>query len=244
MSPSALRFRLPPWGCSSAGRASRWQREGQGFDPPQLHLNFRATARFCLIAGLACVALPGGAAAHIQVSPTRVAPDDAALFTVLVPGETDSGTTKVALQIPKGARPFSYAATPDWSRTLETGPDGATRVVRWSGRSAKDGFVRFSFLASTPATEGEISWKAIQTYSDGKKVAWIGAPSSENPAAVTLVTKAAAPQNAGGESSSPSSEQESAKADAGSSLTLGLSIAALLIALAAFFLSLRRKRSA
>ncbi len=26
-----------PWGCSSAGRASRWQREGQGFEPPQLH---------------------------------------------------------------------------------------------------------------------------------------------------------------------------------------------------------------
>ena len=24
-------------GCSSAGRASRWQREGQGFEPPQLH---------------------------------------------------------------------------------------------------------------------------------------------------------------------------------------------------------------
>src|SRR6476620_11175640 len=26
-----------PWGCSSAGRARRWQRRGQGFEPPQLH---------------------------------------------------------------------------------------------------------------------------------------------------------------------------------------------------------------
>src|SRR5262249_24552485 len=26
-----------PWGCSSAGRASGWQSEGQGFDSPQLH---------------------------------------------------------------------------------------------------------------------------------------------------------------------------------------------------------------
>lgn len=25
------------WGCSSAGRASGWQSEGQGFEPPQLH---------------------------------------------------------------------------------------------------------------------------------------------------------------------------------------------------------------
>ena len=30
-----------PRGCSSAGRASRWQREGQGFEPPQLHSLFR-----------------------------------------------------------------------------------------------------------------------------------------------------------------------------------------------------------
>src|SRR6266480_4901865 len=29
--------RLPAWGCSSAGRASGWQPEGQGFEPPQLH---------------------------------------------------------------------------------------------------------------------------------------------------------------------------------------------------------------
>ena len=29
------------WGCSSAGRASGWQSEGQGFDPPQLHQDFR-----------------------------------------------------------------------------------------------------------------------------------------------------------------------------------------------------------
>ena len=32
-----LRLELPAWGCSSAGRASRWQREGQGFESPQLH---------------------------------------------------------------------------------------------------------------------------------------------------------------------------------------------------------------
>ncbi len=25
------------WGCSSVGRASGWQSEGQGFKPPQLH---------------------------------------------------------------------------------------------------------------------------------------------------------------------------------------------------------------
>ena len=38
----ALNWRLEvPRGCSSAGRASRWQREGQGFEPPQLHCSNR-----------------------------------------------------------------------------------------------------------------------------------------------------------------------------------------------------------
>ena len=29
--------KLAVWGHSSAGRALRWQRRGQGFDPPWLH---------------------------------------------------------------------------------------------------------------------------------------------------------------------------------------------------------------
>jgi hypothetical protein len=29
------------WGCSSAGRAQGWQSWGQGFDPPQLHQEFK-----------------------------------------------------------------------------------------------------------------------------------------------------------------------------------------------------------
>ncbi len=32
-----LQLKSPPWGCSSAGRASRSQCEGREFDPPQLH---------------------------------------------------------------------------------------------------------------------------------------------------------------------------------------------------------------
>ena len=32
-------YNLPLWGRSSAGRASGWQPEGQGFDPPRLHFS-------------------------------------------------------------------------------------------------------------------------------------------------------------------------------------------------------------
>ena len=37
------------WGHSSAGRALRWQRRGQGFDPPWLHqitFNVRIFSKF------------------------------------------------------------------------------------------------------------------------------------------------------------------------------------------------------
>ena len=37
---------MPAWGCSSAGRASGSQSEGQGFDPPQLHHAFQGVGEF------------------------------------------------------------------------------------------------------------------------------------------------------------------------------------------------------
>ena len=41
--PSALGCNIIfQWGCSSAGRARRWQCRGQGFDPPHLHLSLEA----------------------------------------------------------------------------------------------------------------------------------------------------------------------------------------------------------
>src|SRR4030067_1650910 len=39
---------LKRWGCSSAGRARRSQRRGQGFDPPHLHQK-EETIRFLLL---------------------------------------------------------------------------------------------------------------------------------------------------------------------------------------------------
>lgn len=140
------------------------------------------------------------AAAHIQVRPTVSAPGDPVLFQLVVPGERDDArTVEVALQMPKGVLPFSWEDTPGWRRKIEKASDGSVDVVRWRGRLDKDGFARFAFLASTPEQEGEIQWKAIQTYDDGKKSSWIGSPNSENPAAVTRVSRSAPRENAGGE---------------------------------------------
>ncbi len=59
---------------------------------------------------------------------------------------------------------------------------------------------RFAFLAGAPVQPGELRFKALQTYADATVVRWIGAPDSDNPAAVVNVAAGAPKQNAGGES--------------------------------------------
>ena len=128
-----------------------------------------------------------------------MAPDDPVKFTVTVPGESDAETTKVELKMPSNLLPFSYADPPGWKRKLVMASNGAVDRVVWTGRIPHDGFVEFSFLAGTPEKPGELQFKALQTYSDGKIVRWIGDPESEQPAPVVKVEEGAPRQNAGGE---------------------------------------------
>jgi uncharacterized protein YcnI len=150
-----------------------------------------------------CVLAAPPAMAHVQVIPTEAAPGDAVMFQVLVPGETEASTVEVSVQIPRGVLPFSFEDTPGWRRQMEMADDGSIESVRWTGKLAPDGFVRFAFLAATPEQEGEIAWRAVQTYDNGEEAAWVGEAESENPAAITTISESAARQNAGGESAAP-----------------------------------------
>jgi uncharacterized protein YcnI len=159
--------------------------------------------RFAIVAAVAAAGILGGgsaAHAHIQVLPAVVAPLDAVKFTIIVPGESNARTTRVELQLPPDLLPFAWEEVPGWKRRIVPGNDPASvGNVIWTGRLATDGFVEFSFLAGTPQSPGEMSWKAIQTYDDGTVVRWVGPPGSEEPAAVTLVEEDAPRQDAGGE---------------------------------------------
>lgn len=141
----------------------------------------------------------GEASAHIQVTPTVVAPSDPVLFTVLVPGERDTGTVRVDLRLPPGLMPFSFEDVPGWKRRVVRAADGAAERIVWTGRAAPDGLVRFAFLAGTPERPTRLEWKALQTYAGGYVARWIGAPDADYPAAVTEVRADAPRQNAGGE---------------------------------------------
>jgi uncharacterized protein YcnI len=196
---------------------------------------------------LAIVASP--APAHIQVHPTTAAPDDAVLFEVLVPNERAHGTTRVELAVPAGVIPFSYQEAPGWHRSLTLKGDGSTRSIVWRGRMRPDGFARFSFLASTPPRERDIAWKTIQTYDDGRKVRWIGAPDADNPAASTTVSKRFPRQNAGGEGNGKEQTPASSAAagptvrdDTSDNTARWLAAGALVAALAALAVSILRRR--
>jgi len=208
------------------------------------------------LAAAAVLAAAAPAQAHVQVTPTEAAPGDPVVFEVLVPGETDAHTTEVSLQIPKDVLPFSFEEVPGWKRTVEQGDDGSVSVVRWRGRMATDGFVRFGFLASTPEQEGELVWKAVQRYDDGEEAAWIGPPDSDNPAPVTVVSEDAARVNAGGEGAGAEpaaggeAEQRSAPVEAaadesdddgGGTLAIVLGALGCALGLAALVIALRRR---
>jgi uncharacterized protein YcnI len=209
---------------------------------------------------VAAATFPAAAQAHIQVTPSTVAPGDAAKFTVLVPGERDSETVKVELQMPRGLLPFSYEDPAGWKRSLIKRSDGSVEVVRWTGRAPSDGFAEFSFLAGTPETPGELQFKALQTYADGTVVRWIGAPDSDSPAAVVNVDAGAAKQNAGGEgeaseraapaaiatAAAPAATVATAPADDGGgsgTLAIVLGAAGLVLGATALIVALRRPRS-
>jgi uncharacterized protein YcnI len=169
-------------------------------------------------------------------------------FTVTVPGESDAETTKVELKMPANLLPFSYAETPGWKRKLVMATNGAVDRVVWTGRMPHDGFVEFSFLAGTPDTAGELQFKALQTYSDGKVVRWIGAPDAEQPAPVVKVQEGAPRQNAGGEGAdgAPAAPATAAPAvDDRDRDPLGWALggAGLLLGLAALVISLQRRRT-
>jgi hypothetical protein len=129
---------------------------------------------------------------------------------VVVPTETDSPTTEVALKVPEGIDFLLVRETPGWKVKVERKNDRID-VVRWTGSAPPDQFAEFRLIARNPILEGDLSWKIIQTYADGETARWIGPPGSDSPASVTRLSETAEPVdvatglNGGGGSSSTSS---------------------------------------
>jgi uncharacterized protein YcnI len=70
------------------------------------------------------------------------------------------------------------------------------RVVWTSGKGiAKGQFMQFPVSVAVPAAKAGslLTFKAVQTYSNGEVVRWIGSPSADTPAPQVLVRSASSP---------------------------------------------------
>jgi uncharacterized protein YcnI len=153
----------------------------------------------------AALAIPAAAAAHVTVHPNSLPAGGFTVIGVRVPNEIDGArTTKVDVKFPPGFLFVSYQPMPGWStRILYTKlakpitMEGrqitrqVDRVIFTSPRGiGNDQYIEFPLSVAVPSakTGSTLTFKALQTYSSGKIVRWIGGSGSDNPAPQTLVT--------------------------------------------------------
>jgi uncharacterized protein YcnI len=168
------------------------------------------------------------ALAHVSVVSTDAVQGGEGVVTFRVPTESDSAaTTKLAVQLPTDS-PIAAVAVrpvPGWTHKETTTKlanpvktdegDEVTEVVstiEWAANTPADGikpgeYGEFSISAGPLPKAQTITFKAIQTYSDGKQVAWIeeavNGAEPEHPAPVLTLAPAAAEGGAAPSASAP-----------------------------------------
>jgi periplasmic copper chaperone A len=182
------------------------------------------------LVGLA-LAAPAAAQAHVTVQPEEVPAGGFVRFDVRVPNERDNANTeRVEVQMPDGFAFVSYEPAPGWEvrvnyeqlqQPIQAEGEQITEQVNTVSWTATDPnaairpneFRDFGLSVGLPeqAQAGAVlTFPAIQTYSSGEKVRWIGPPDSEEPAAQVTLTAAPAESGAptAGEAESGSDEEE------------------------------------
>jgi uncharacterized protein YcnI len=192
---------------------------------------------------LALAVLPALAAAHVEIAPDSVRAGAETVLTVRVPNELDDASTvKLDLKLPPGFAVAAFEPQPGWSVKVvkqklatpvqtDDGPiaEGVTEMI-WTGSGTGAGeippgaFMQFPISVLIPDHAGTLTFKALQTYSNGTVVRWIGAPDADTPAPRVTVTAAAA---SGGHAQVPAAHASASTSSGGASK--GLGIAALIV---------------
>jgi uncharacterized protein YcnI len=182
---------------------------------------------------LSALAVPTVAQAHVTVQPKSAAAGSFVVEDVRVPNETDNAvTTKLAVQFPEGFAEASYQTVPGWSvkvvkeklATPVKTDDGEVtegiKTMTWTAKSTADGiapgqFQDFPLSVQIPGKAGDtLTFKALQTYSDGTVARWIGAPDADKPAPQVQVTAAAGDDHAAAPGSTGTATTENTSAPA------------------------------
>ena len=153
---------------------------------------------FVTTAVIAVIAvIPAKASAHVTVQPSEAIAGGFQTFVVQVPNERDdASTTKIQVEFPQEFASVSFQPKDGWKRDvkivqfdepIEAFGEEVTEgvgTVTWSGGEIGPGeFETFAFSVG-PVPEGDLEFPAIQTYSSGEVVRWIGPADSDEPAAL------------------------------------------------------------
>jgi uncharacterized protein len=195
----------------------------------------------------AALALPAAAGAHVTVQPASAPAGAETVLAVRVPNERDNASTvKVDVKLPPGFVSASWEALPGWtvravkqklSKPIQTddGPiDEQIAEIVWTASSAKAGIAPgeyrdFPLSVLIPGKAGQtLTFKALQTYSNGQVARWIGAPSADQPAPQLKLTGADAAAG-GSAQSTPASTPAPAAAATADNDSNGLSVVALVL---------------
>jgi uncharacterized protein YcnI len=156
--------------------------------------------RKLIIVGTASVltlSAAGPAFAHVTVQPAEGVVGSFSRFVVRVPNERDNASTiKIEVEFPPLAF-VSFMDVAGWERSVEMRTLGeplevfgeeireAVGTATWEGGEIQPGeFQEFGFSARLPDQPSTLEFPALQTYSSGEVVRWIGPPDSEEPAAL------------------------------------------------------------
>ncbi|MET7651401.1 MULTISPECIES: YcnI family protein [unclassified Streptomyces] len=225
------------------------------------HPALRRAGLGTLLAATAVLAAAGVASAHVTVHPESYAKGATdGVISFRVPNEEDTAsTTEVQVFLPTDHPVLGVLVHPQdgWTakvtttelRTPVKTDDGtiteAASEITWTGGKIgagqyEDFDVAFGQL---PEDTGRLTFKTLQTYSDGKTVRWIeeaaaGADEPENPAPVLKLTAAdgsaadassRSTDSTGSTASTGSGTAPAAATDAGDSTARGLGVAGLVV---------------
>ena len=146
-------------------------------------------SRLASIIGVSAVALTVGMAyAHVSVRPRESVVGASQKYTMRVPTEKAIPTVRIEIEFPAGADITSVDEAAGWTLEVKKDASGKSVSAVWSGSSiAPKQVAEFTFVARNPRDETKLAWKVIQTYEDGSRSEWTGAPGSRTPASVTTV---------------------------------------------------------
>ncbi len=232
-----------------------------------MHLRAIALGTAAAFVGLIALAVP--ASAHVTVSaPGATRGGSDTVITFRVPTESDkASTTGLKVQLPTDT-PIAdvlVQAQPGWTHTQKSvklakpisTDDGditeAVSEIGWTataGNGIKPGeFATFVIIAGQLPDTPQLTFKAIQTYSDGTQVAWIEVPAPgstaepEHPApTLDLAAASGSPSVTASVAPPASGSKTNSQTGAVVLASISLVLAASAAALAAYLLVITRKQ--